>query len=177
MALEKTKIQHTMVELKAEVDDFSFIRSILGQSRSEKVGVFHQVDTYYEVPKGRLKLREVEGKAHAELIYYERENVAVPKRNSVFVLSIPNPQSFKRILERILKVKATVDKIREMYIIERVQVHLDTVKGLGHFVEFERITSSNTEQQGRDMAKLDRLRVQLGIGLESLRRLSYSDMI
>ena len=176
MTSEKTKVQHAMVELKAKVENLSSIQNVLIQSRSEKVGVFHQVDTYYEVPKGRFKLREVEGKAQAELIYYEREDVAKPKRNSVFILSIPNPQTLKLILEQILKVKAVVDKVREIYVHEGVQVHLDTVKGLGHFVEFERITSQNAEQQEKDMAKLERLRAQLDISPKSLKRLSYSDL-
>jgi adenylate cyclase class 2 len=176
MASEKTKVQHTIVELKAEVENLSAIRSVLIQSQSEKVGVFHQVDTYYEVPKGRFKLREVEGKTQANLIYYEREDLAKPKKNSVFILSIPNPKALKLILEKILKVKSVVDKVREIYIHEGVQVHLDTVKGLGHFIEFERVTSQNPEQQEKDMAKLERLRVRLGISPESLKRLSYSDL-
>jgi adenylate cyclase class 2 len=177
MVSEKTKIQHAMVELKAKVEDLSSIRSMLIQSRSEKVGVFHQVDTYYEVPKGRFKLREVEGGTQAELIYYEREDVATPKRSSVFILSMPNPQTLKLFLEQILKVKAVVDKVREIYVYEGVQVHLDTVKGLGYFVEFECITSQNAEQQEKDIARLDRLRAQLGISSKSLKRLSYSDLI
>jgi adenylate cyclase class 2 len=176
MASEKTKVQYAMVELKAKVEHFSSIRNTLIKSRSEKIGVFHQVDTYYEVPKGRFKLREVEGRAQAELIYYEREDVAKPKRSSVFILSVPNPQTLKLFLERILKVKSVVDKVREVYIHEGVQIHLDTVKDLGHFVEFERRTSQNAEQQKTDLAKLERLRAQLGISPKSLKRLSYSDL-
>ena len=165
-----------MVELKAKVEHLSSIRNTLIKSRSEKIGVFHQVDTYYEVPKGRFKLREVEGRDQAELIYYEREDVSKPKRSSVFILSVPNPQTLKLFLQRILKIKSVVDKVREVYIHEGVQIHLDTVKALGHFVEFERITSHNAIQQKKDMAKLDGLRAQLGISPKSLKRLSYSDL-
>jgi len=166
-----------MVELKAKVDDLETIRDNLIQYNAKKVGIFHQVDTYYEVPKDRLKLREVEGKANAELIYYERENVAESKRSSVFILAIPQPQLFKQILERIIKIKALVDKVREIYFYEGIQIHLDTVKSLGSFIEFERITSQDSEQQKKDLSKLEKLRERLNISPQSLEKRSYSDLI
>ncbi len=165
-----------MVELKAKVDDLGVVRNKLVRRGAKHVGVFHQVDTYYDVPEGRLKLREMEGKVDAELIYYEREDVAEPKRSSVFILTIPQPRTFKQILGRIMRVKVVVDKVREIYFYEGVQVHLDTVKGLGLFVEFERITSPDAEQQKKDQGKLEKLREQLGISPQRLERLSYSDL-
>jgi predicted adenylyl cyclase CyaB len=177
MSSKSPKTQHTMVELKAKVDDLATFRNRLIQFGAEQVGVFRQIDTYYDVPKGRLKLREVEGKTDAELIYYERENVAEPKRSTVFILAIPKPQVFKQILERILKIKTVVDKVREIYLYEDIQVHLDIVEGLGSFIEFERITSKNLEQQKEDMLKLEKLKEKLNIRPENLERLSYSDLI
>jgi adenylate cyclase class 2 len=171
------KAQHAMVELKAKVDDLASLRKKLTSSGAERNGIFHQTDTYYNVPKGRLKLREVEGKAQGDLIYYERENVVQPKKSSVFILSIPHPQTLRQILGQIMQVKTVVDKVREIYTYEGVQVHLDSVKGLGSFIEFERITSQDAEQQERDLAKLEKLRQQLGVGSVSLEGLSYSDLI
>ncbi len=177
MASQSPKVQHAMVELKARVGDLSATRARLVQLRAKRAGVFHQVDTYYKVPKGRLKLREVEGESDAELIYYDREDIAKPKRSSVFILKIPNPQTFKQILGRILETRTVVDKVREIYTHEGIQIHLDAVKDLGCFVEFELITSKDREQQEDDLARLDRLREQLGICQKSLERYSYSDLI
>ncbi|MGB9134279.1 MAG: class IV adenylate cyclase [Candidatus Bathyarchaeia archaeon] len=176
MVSRNPKAQHALVELKAKATDLAGIRKKLTNLGAEQVGIFHQTDTYYLVPKGRLKLREVEGKAEAELIYYEREDTTSPKRSSVSILSIPNPQTLKRILGQILQVKAVVDKVREIYVHEGTQVHLDVVKGLGSFIEFERITTQNAGQQEKDLARLERLRQQMGISSESLERLSYSDL-
>lgn len=176
MISKRAKVQHEIVELKARVDNLAEIRDKLIKHGAERVGIFHQVDTYYEVPRGRLKLREVEGKNDAALIYYERENVANPKKSSVSILTIPQPQTFKQILALIMKAKAVVDKIREIYIYQGVQVHLDTVKGLGYFVEFELATSSYMERQKKDASKLDKLREQLNINAQNLERLSYSDL-
>lgn len=167
-----------MIELKARADDLAITRKQLADLGARQIGIFHQTDTYYNTPKGRLKLREVEGAgAEAELIYYERENIAEPKKSSVSIFSIPNPKILKQILGHILQVKTVVDKVREILMYEDIQIHLDVVKGLGSFVEFESTTTQDAGHQERDLARLERLRQQLGISLESLERLSYSDLV
>jgi adenylate cyclase class 2 len=176
MISKDPKTQHSLVEMKARADDLTVFREKLASLGAERVCTVHQIDTYYDVPYGRLKLREVEGQPEAELIYYEREDTATPKRSSVSLLSIPNPQMLKQILERILTVKTIVDKVREIYMHEGIQVHLDAVEGLGTFIEFERLTTQNQGQQERDLARLERLRQQMGIESESLERLSYGDL-
>ena len=91
--------EHTLVELKAKVADLGIIRTKINQLEVQSVGVFHQKDVYYEVPEGRLKFREVEGSNVAELIYYEREDIAGPKRSVVTILRIPKNGDFRKILE------------------------------------------------------------------------------
>ena len=177
MADENVKAQHMMVELKARVNELTSARSRLNQLKAEAIGIFHQIDTYYVVPKGRLKLREIVGEADAELIYYEREDIPVPKRSSVFILRIPQPHSFKRIITKILKVKVIIDKVREIFRFEGVQIHLDKVKSLGYFIEFERITSANSEQRKDDISKIERLISELNIAPRDLVGLSYSDLV
>jgi len=172
-----SKTQCVMVELKAKVDDLAPIRNKLIQYGANKIAIFHQIDTYYKVPKGRLKLREIENKAEGELIYYEREDVAKPKRSFDFILKIPQTHVFRQILKQIMETKAVVDKIREIYRYENVQVHLDKVKGLGSFIEFECMTSQNPEQQKIDCLKLEKLGEQLEISGKHLESLSYSDLI
>ncbi|MFP3984428.1 MAG: class IV adenylate cyclase [Candidatus Bathyarchaeia archaeon] len=166
-----------MVELKAKVDNLTAIRDKLLRHGAEKAGIFHQIDTYYKVPKGRLKLREVEGKSNAQLIYYEREDIHKPKRSLDFILTIPQPRIFKQILNRAMEKRTIVEKTREIYCYKGVQIHLDVVKGLGTFVEFERVTSNEPEQQKKDLFRLEKLREQLGLRSEHLESLSYSDLI
>ncbi len=173
----KTSRKHNMVELKAKVEDLDALRNKLFQRGAAQVGVFRQIDTYYKVPEGRLKLREVEGKTEAELIYYERENIAGPKRSTVYLLTIPKPQILKHILERIMEKRVVVDKKREIYRYEGVQIHLDVVKGLGSFIEFESVTSQEPAQQKEDMLMLERLGEKLGVTFQRLESLSYSDLI
>jgi predicted adenylyl cyclase CyaB len=166
-----------MVELKAKVVELKGLRKKLDDLGSNFVGTFHQKDTYFEVPEGRLKLREVEGTSDVELIFYERENIAGPKQDDAFLLCVRDADDFKRILKRILKQSIVIEKEREIYKYKGTQIHLDTVKGLGKFIEFERQTSNDLEVIKKDRHVLEELRKQLEIHPKNLETLSYSDLI
>lgn len=171
------KVVHTLVELKAKVDDLDFLRGKLTDIKARHIGTFRQIDIYFGIPKGRLKLRETEGDHRAELVYYERENIAKPKRSNVFILKIEEPVHLKSLLEKALKTMATVDKTREIYEYQGTKIHLDRVKTLGSFVEFERETSTNRRVIRKNQQVLEELMEKLEISPESLRKPSYSDLI
>ena len=167
----------TIVELKAKVDNLEPYRKKLESLKAEHVGTFRQIDTYYEVPQGRLKLRETEGENGAQLIYYERPDVEGPKQSRVFVTELPKPQFTKRFLDNALRTKAVVDKQRAIYKVEGTQVHLDKVKKLGTYVEFERPAEDTPEATLKAHEKLEKLMQTLGIEPETLQKGSYSDLI
>ena len=177
MISKEPKMQRVMVEMKARLDSLDEVRTKLLESGATRIGVFHQVDTYYHVPKGRLKLRETRGKTAAQLVYYERENVAGPKRSTVFLVTIPCPQKFRRLAEKVLETRGVIEKSREIYLHERTQIHLDTVSNLGFFVEFERVTLNDSEAQEDDLKRLEELRTELHIDRRSLERDSYIDLL
>ncbi len=166
-----------MVELKAKVDGLEVVRRKLTIMGAKHIGTFRQIDVYFNVPEGRLKLREVEDNNKAELIYYERENTAGPKKSNVFILKIQDPEVFKNLLENLLKTSAIVEKVREIYQYQGTQIHLDKVKKLGNFVEFERKTPSSAQATKKNRQILEKLMENLGINPENLEKLSYSDLI
>ena len=165
----------TLVELKAKIDNVDKVREKILKLNAEFIGKFRQIDTYFNVPKGRLKLREVEGKPHAQLIYYERENIATPKKSEVFILEISNPEEFKEKTEKILGIKSVVDKVREVYVYRETKIHLDSVKRLGCFIEFEKETSDLEIENCRKF--LEKLMEKLKIKRENLIELSYGELI
>ena len=171
------KVEHTLVELKAKVDDLDFLRKKLTGLKARHIGTFRQIDIYFDTPKGRLKLRETEGDHKAELVYYERENIAGPKRSNVFILKIEEPMRLKMLLEKALKTIAIVDKTREIYEYQGTKIHLDRVETLGSFVEFERETSTDRHAIRENQQVLEELMGKLEISPESLRELSYSELI
>ena len=99
-------------------------RGVLVQELEEKLktlepifkGVDHQIDTYFNVEKGRLKLRE--GTIENALIYYERENIGGAKQSDILLYQhLPNA-SLKQLLTKVHGIKAVVDKSRKIYFIE-----------------------------------------------------------
>ncbi len=61
------------IELKARCADLGAAREAALVAGARVVGVLNQIDTYFVVPHGRLKLREINGE-RAELIQYDRDN-------------------------------------------------------------------------------------------------------
>ncbi|MCW4052261.1 MAG: class IV adenylate cyclase [Candidatus Bathyarchaeota archaeon] len=171
-----------ILEFKARIPNATALASVrdkLVRANACKRGVFRQVDTYFEVPIGRLKLREVDGQSEAELIFYQRENRYEPRVSSVIVLEIARSvrPRLKQVLKKILKTKAVVDKIREIYQHEAIEIHLDNVENLGFFVEFELRLAEDSSQLEACKSNFKKLREQLGITSHSLEKLSYGDLI
>jgi len=181
-----SKIEQTLVEIKAKIDDINLTRKKLTSLKAKYVGTFRQIDTYFAVPKGRLKLRETGDQERAELVYYEREDIAAPKRSDVFIVKVQKPTLFKKMLENVLQTKVVVDKVREIYQLyafeeeksRRIRTHLDKVLGLGTFIEFEMEASGRTEEALKeDRRILELFMEKLGISRDCLQGLSYSDLL
>jgi predicted adenylyl cyclase CyaB len=166
---------HLNIEIKAKSHGLDRIRDILKSKNADFKGIDHQVDTYFKVNSGRLKLRE--GNIENHLIYYEREDKGGPKKSLVVLYKYNPDQNLKEILTRSLGVLAVVNKHREIYFIDNVKFHLDKVKGLGNFVEIEAIDedgsigSEKLHEQCKHYLKL------LNISKEDLLENSYSDLI
>src|SRR3954469_9490010 len=91
-----------------------------------------QVDTFFVVPKGRLKVREF-GDGSGELIAYDRPDQPGPKSSSYTVARVPSARALLDALSRSLDVRGRVEKRREVVLVGRTRVHLDDVDGLGTF--------------------------------------------
>ena len=167
----------TLVELKAQIPDREPVRQLLINNGGEYVGRYHQVDTYFKVPRGRLKIRELIGLNKAHLIFYEREDVRDPKESKVWKVNIQDPEAMKELLSQIFPICAVVDKNREIYMFDGVQVHLDKVEGLGEFLEFEKEVLDEPEAIREGRRKLESLLERLDINVRNLLSRSYCDMI
>lgn len=164
-----------LLELKASCPDLAPVRRWC-DANAHPTGEFHQVDTYFRVSRGRLKIREVEGASSATLIYYAREDQPTPKRSEVYLLQLEPGTGIARILEEALGILIVVEKHRTIYQWGRVQIHLDRVSQLGDFIEFER--SIETEEDERDaQAEYEALRTELHVAETDLASGSYSDLL
>lgn len=133
-----------------------------------------QTDTYFNVPRGRLKLRQ--GNIENSLIFYSRPDHAGPKESEVFIYRPEAMSSLKELLTSVLHVLATVKKKREIYFIENVKFHIDEVENLGAFVEIEAIdTSGDTARDGLREQCEQYMRL-FAIAEQDLIGCSYSDL-
>lgn len=128
-------------EFKAKVDNIEKYENKLLTLNPVFMGTDHQVDTYFNVSKDRLKLRE--GNIENALINYNREDVQGSKMSTVILYQHKPDPALKEILALQLGIKTVVDKKRKIYFIDNVKFHFDIVSMLGTFIEVEAIDSNN----------------------------------
>jgi predicted adenylyl cyclase CyaB len=162
------------IELKARLDNWDRAREIAQQIATAYPGVERQVDTYFNCPQGRLKLREIEGRM-AQLIWYSRADQSNPKPSDYYLAPVADPKKIKAILSSAFGVKAVVDKRREIFLAENVRIHLDEVAGLGRFIEFEAVLGPDADEAS-GYAALKGLKEQFSIPDSALLSGSYGEM-
>ena len=124
-------------EFKARASNLFLLENKLLELNPTFIGEDHQIDTYYNVSTGRLKLRE--GNIENALIYYERENTTDAKQSDILLYQHKPDKALKDILIRVHGIKTIVDKKRKIYFIDNVKFHFDHVQTLGTFIEVEAI--------------------------------------
>jgi adenylate cyclase class IV len=152
------------LELKASIPSIKKAVAAAGALGASDRGVLRQTDVYFRVPRGRLKLRVINGSS-AELIAYQRPDQDGGRYSSYVVLPVTDPVETKRILQRRFAVWKVVKNSR---------IHLDVVSGLGTFLEFEVIVKSGRKQA---RAVFDELVAAFNVKPERTFSGSYSDMV
>jgi adenylate cyclase class 2 len=163
------------VEIKARCKNPDAIRNYLQTNNALFKGTDEQTDTYFDVPNGRLKLRE--GNIENNLIFYHRENQAGPKNSKFHLVKIEDAKGLKEVLTKSNGIKVVVKKKREIYYIGNVKFHVDEVPGLGSFTEIEagNILADLTQEQLKEQC--DFYMKEFMIQPEDLIEVSYSDML
>lgn len=138
-------------------------------------GEDHQVDTYFNVHSGRLKLRE--GNIESALIWYDRPNDASSKLSKVLLYKHAPDASLKDLLIHANGVKTIVDKKRKIYFIDNVKFHFDEVEGLGKFIEVEAIDETGELGLEKIQSQCDHYADFFNIQPGDFMSGSYSDML
>jgi adenylate cyclase, class 2 len=123
------------IEIKAYCHQPDRVRQYLLEQGVDFKGLDVQTDTYFEVPHGRLKLRQ--GNIENNLIAYQRDNLQGPKSSSFQLAPVTDSAALLQVLQHTLGIKVVVKKQREIYCLSNVKFHIDHIEGLGHFVEIE----------------------------------------
>jgi predicted adenylyl cyclase CyaB len=168
-------MKHAIIEIKAKCESQEAIRRIIRSRHADFKGTDHQIDTYFQARDGRLKLRE--GNIENYLIFYKRGDKAGPKQSDVILFETKPGSPLKEILVKSVGILVEVDKLREIYFIENIKFHLDTVKDLGTFVEIEAIDSDGSIGKEKLMAQCSEYVKLFGISEKDLISVSYSDLL
>jgi len=141
------------IEIKARVSATDRLFS-LAEAVSDVPPIrIEQRDTYFACPTGRLKLRRT-GAKPAELIFYSRPNFCSPKRSDYTICEIADPENLLAVLAAALGIQATVIKTRMLFMVGQTRIHLDSVEGLGSFVELEVVLhDSQSAEEGDAIAR------------------------
>lgn len=134
-----------------------------------------QIDSYYIVPNGRLKLREQAGEK-AELIFYMRSDENQPRESYYEIYNPTNTELLKNILKRACGLDTVVKKQRVLLMYRNVRIHLDSVQNLGDFLELEAVINKTHHQleSQKNLEKLHTLLEEWDFIPESL---SYADLV
>lgn len=163
------------LELKARDRGPERSLRVCAELGAEDSGTLLQTDTYFEVSTGRLKLREEPG-ADAQLIAYQRPDLAGQKESRYWIVTVDDPAGLKEALGALLGLIAVVHKERRLFLFEGVRIHLDRVDGLGSFIELEGVVSGDAEPADFERLLTD-LRRSLEIDESDLERGSYADLL
>lgn len=168
-------MQITNFEFKAKVDDLEKYEQLLLTLKPDFRGIDHQTDTYFQVPKGRLKLRE--GNIENALINYDREDIPGSKESKIILYKHEPNEALKEILVQQFGIKAIVDKKRKIYFLENIKFHFDQVASLGCFVEVEAIDTDGVYSIKELKSQCDHYFQFFGLSPQQILSKSYFDMI
>ena len=182
------------IELKAFYPNLAHGHVIAREIGASLHGVERQRDSYFQVDRGRLKLREriplaappvagevgetTDSEIEAQLIWYERPDAASARKSDYELVSFPSTQGprLRPLLAGALGLTVEVVKERTIYLFDDVRIHLDDVERLGRFIEFEAIVGPGcNELQGH--RKVTRLTEVFGIAPDQIQERSYADLM
>jgi adenylate cyclase class IV len=175
------------LEIKARLrDPADAVRRVL-ELEPVPHSVERQVDVYFTVSRGRLKLRRrwtaavprvgavPDREQPCELIAYGRPDTAGARRSDYLLLPLPPETRVEDVLELAAGLDARVEKVRTVFLHDNVRIHLDEVQGLGSFLELEAVLDETCgEAQAKE--KIERLRRHLGIRDGDLVAGSYREL-
>ena len=180
------------LELKARITSIAEASLITRNLGAKSMGVLRQRDIYYNVRSGRLKLRIIEQSLNfnnrikhssntrnstsksAELIFYCRPDKRWGRYSNYLVIPVTDLKLTNELCTTILGQKVIVEKHRQLFLYKNARIHIDEVRKLGMFVEFEVIVS-----KGRIQAQylLKFLAKQFGIQKTDTIGSSYSELL
>lgn len=163
------------VEIKAKLRAPSkFVRDLM-RIGARQIGTLEQEDTFFNVPRGRLKIR-YDPNLGSEMVYYVRPMDDGPRISHYFRQRLDDAEDKRGELASRYGVLGIVKKRRDLFLVGDVRFHIDRVEGLGTYLEIE-VPVDPKLGEHRARYRASRLVSELGIPQETLVGESYDELI
>jgi adenylate cyclase class 2 len=167
------------LEFKAYCADLERAHAVCRSLGAELIREHDQVDTYFAIHEGRLKLRESD-RHGTSLIHYRRLDTPLPKESDFEIVPVAADQGrIIDVLRRAIGVSVIVSKHRATYRLDQALVNLDTVDDLGTFIEVE-VDADALRREGEGAVPpaevVRRLELAFGLSPADLLPWSYADL-
>src|SRR6267143_186312 len=150
------------IEIKAHVESIEALAPKAAAIADKGPIEIIQDDTFFRCESGRLKLRALPS-GEGELSFYLRSPTSAP-------------DTLRESLSQAYGQVGRVQKHRTLFLVGRTRVHLDNVKGLGHFLELE-VVLNEGELAEAGIREAQSLMVRLGIESSQLVEGAYIDLL
>lgn len=139
------------IELKATDPDPSASLEVCRALGAEDRGTIAQRDTYFEVARGGLKLREEQpGRPH--LIQFERASEPQQRESRYRIIEVSDGTALCAALAAAMGIRGVVAKRRHLLLWQSVRIHLDEVEQLGTFIELEAVAPPDSDRKSHTQA-------------------------
>ena len=164
------------VEIKAYCDNTSELRERLYSIGADYIETRNEQDIYFNHPSrdfGKtdeaLRLRFVNGKC--KVTYKGPKVSSETKARIEHETGIENTEVFLNILDALGFTKSgEITKVRELYVLKDMEITLDSIEGLGDFVEIEK------QCLMRKDAEVELFDTAARLGLSRFERRSYLEL-
>ena len=175
MTTDSVQLPRRNIELKARNPALEASLEACRALGAEDHGEIVQRDTYFEVARGGLKLRE-EHPGHPHLIQFERASEPQQRESRYRIIEVDDAGAVLAALTAALGVRVMVAKRRRLFLWRNVRIHLDRVEGLGAFIELEAVAPADSDlTHERELVVL--LRNALGVTDERLVGVGYAELL
>ena len=165
---------HRNIEIKARVRNLEELAAKAERLAGSPAQILNQVDTFFNSPAGRFKLRTINDRA-SELIFYNRPSIPGPKLSSFFRIPIDDSASAQEMFAQMLGVRSVLRKRRRLYLHGTTRIHLDEVESLGNFMELEAVLLPS-ESPADGQRRAEEIMKHLGIEHADLLDGAYVDL-
>ena len=163
------------IEIKARINSVEALLPIAIRVAGGEPLLIDQDDTFFNVPHGRLKLRQF-ADGSAELIHYQRADSGAAKASDYVRVPVADPAALRQALARACGQRGRVRKQRWLLLAGATRIHVDRVENLGDFMELEVVLQQG--QSDADGARLaDNMMQALGLAAAPRVAGAYLDLL